>query len=290
MSGISQVQIKTSLPYCLYRIDTRFFKLGDEFNSKIRFVKVETTPNRRTQSSQNVEVIRDRWGIDAHSDVEIYTDKTFANVVEAEISTLKIINDFIKRYRFYDRDAVHLVPLTREDLFGLNFLSDGRGIMSASFAGGITVVNPLRNHEISNKIEQSVTNKEDIPLWEELLLNAEQYLYQTEFRHSVLESIIALELVVSEFVRKRCQQKGISNKVANNYLKNVGLTGNIEVTLRLLLDNRQLPDQIILQKCKASINIRNAIVHKGRKNILSIDAQDSLKYSKMLINFLIQYL
>jgi len=46
-----QTQIKTSLPYCLYKMDTRFFKLGDEYNSKIRFTKIEQL-NRRTQSSQ----------------------------------------------------------------------------------------------------------------------------------------------------------------------------------------------------------------------------------------------
>src|SRR3989338_6364162 len=126
--SISKTQIKTSLPYCLYRVDNRFFKTGDKFNTKIRFVKVETTPNRRTQSSQNIETIRDRWGIDAHSDVEIYTDKIFDNkdVDKAEKFTLKLANDFIKTYRYFSPEAVHLIPLTSEDLFGLTILSNGK--------------------------------------------------------------------------------------------------------------------------------------------------------------------
>ena len=286
----SQNKITTSLPYCLYRVDTRFFKLGDGFNSKIRFLKVETTPNRRTQFSQNMEVIRDRWGIDAHSDVEIYTSKIFGKTEESESFALNLINDFVKRYRHYDTDAIHLVSLTKEDLFGLNTLVNGQGVMSISFAGGMTGVNPLLNYEISTKIEQSIKNNEEIPLWIELLCNADQYLYQAEYRHSILESIIALELVISDFIQTKCRQKGISKKDAEEYIKNVGVSGNIKVTLKFLLDKAKLPSQEIFQKCKASITIRNAIVHKGRKDVTSIEAQDSLKYSKMLIEFLNQHL
>lgn len=286
----SQTQIKTSLPYCLYRVDTRFFKLKDRNNSKIRFFKIETTPNRRTQSSQNIEVIRDRWGIDAHSDVEIYTDKTFIKTEDAEIFALKLINDFIRRYRYYDKDAIHLVPLTKEDLFGFNVLTNGHGVMSVSFAGGMTVVNPLRNHEISSKIEESILKKKEIPLWQELLLNAEQYLFKAEYRHSVLESIIALELITSEFIRVKCHEKGVSSKDADKYIKDVGLTGNIEVTIKLLLNNATLPDKETFQKCKGSITTRNAIVHKGRKDVSVTEAKDALKYGKILIDFLIQYL
>lgn len=289
MVANSQTKISTSLPYCLYRVDTRFFKLNDDFGSKIRFLKVETTPNRRTQASQNIEVIRDRWGIDAHSDVEIYTNKTFDKSEESELFALNLINDFVKRYRHYDTDAIHLVSLTKEDLFGFNTLTNGHGIMSVSFAGGMTTVNPLHNYEISTKIEQSITSKEEIPLWVELLCNADQYLYQTEYRHSVLESIIALELVVSRFIRTKCQQKGISKKDSDEYIKNVGVSGNIKVTLKLLLDKVVLPEQKIFEQCKSAITKRNHIVHNG-EDATAIEAQDSIKYGRQLINFITQYL
>lgn len=284
-----QIQIKTSLPYCLYRIDTRFFKLNDGFNSKIRFLKVETTPNRRTQFSQNIEVIRDRWGIDAHSDVEIYTSKVFSNSDEAETFALKLVNDFIRRYRYYHKGAIHLVPLIKEDLFEFNILTNGKGRMSVSFAGGMTIVSPLLNYEISTKVEQSIVNKEEIPLWEELLLKAEQYLYQAEYRHSILESITALELVTSDFIRIKCRQKAISKKDADSYIERVGLTGSIKVTIKLLLNKVKLPEEKVFQKCKASITARNHIVHEG-KDATTIEARDSLKYGKILIDFLVQYL
>lgn len=287
-----QTIIVTSLPYCLYRVDSRFFELGDINNTKIKFIKIETVPNRRTHFSRNIEVIRDRWGIDAHSDVEITTDRNFdiENNNEAENFALGLINDFIKRYKYFDKDAVHLVSLTHEDLIGLSITSNGQGVMSVRMSGGMTAVMPQRNEEISNKIELSLSKKEEIPLWEELLLNSEQYLYQVEYRHSILESIISLELVISAFIRKKCHEKGISTKDAKNYIKDVGLTGNIKVTLQLLLDDKELPNYEIVRKCKAGITIRNKIVHEGRKNISREEVQECLSSCKSLIQFLIPYL
>jgi len=287
MKRANQTKIKTSLPYCLFRVDTRFFKFKDTHNSKIRFLKIETTPNRRTQSSQNIEVIRDRWGIDAHSDVEIYTDKKFDKPEQAESFALELINDFVKRYRYYDKDAIHLVPLTREDLFGLNVLSDGHGVVSMALAGGITVVNPLRNHEISSNIEQSIDKNQEIPFWEELMLNAQQYCYQMDYRHSVLESVIAVELVVSEFIREKCREKGIKDEDANGYIRTYGLTGNVQVTLTLLLDKKSLPKVEIMETCKKSIEIRNKIVHKGKKDVTEKQAKDSIEFGKQMIEFLL---
>jgi len=281
----SKTEIKTSLPYCFYKIDNRFFRLNDTFNSRVQFTKIETTPNRRAFSSQNLETIRDRWGIDAHSDVKIYTDKIFNDIEEAEIFSLQIINNFVKKYRYFDEDAIHMVSLSREDLFGLDVLSNGKGIISIPLGGGIKTVNPLLNHEISNNIEQLITEKKDIPFYEELLLNAKQYIYQTDYRHSILESVIALELVLYAFIKKKCLEKSISEVEASKYIKDIGITGSMEFVLKLLL-NETLPEEEILQKCKGNITIRNKIVHEGRKNVSEREAQDALDYNQRLIQFL----
>lgn len=279
-----QTRIKTSLPYCLYKIDTRFFKLGDSENTKIRFTKQETTPNRRTSASKNVEAIRDRWGIEAHSDVEIYTDKVFPQLDDARQFTVKTVNDFVKRYRYHDTQAVHLVPIIEEDLDMFNSIGpDGLGAVALSFGGGITIYNPMQTQRISDAVDKAITAKEAIPFWSELLLNAEQYLYQGERRHSVLESVIALELVLSEFLSKACAAKGISTAEADKYITDIGLTGNIKVTLRLVLDPAITLDDEVLEKCKAAITIRNAVVHKGRKEVSEIEAESTLTNIRKLI-------
>lgn len=283
----NKTTIKTSLPYCLYKVDSRFFKLNDVFDSKIRFIKIETTPNRRTDSSKNMETIRDRWGIDAHSDVEIYTNKIFDHTEKAETFALEIINNFVQRYRYFDRRAVHLVSLSREDFFGFNVFSDGHGMILMSLAGGITPTDPLLVHEISNKVEKSLAENEQIPFYEELLLNSEQYIYQIEYRHSILESVIALELVLSNFILKKCMKKGIPETDAKKYIQSVGITGNIKVTLTLLLDGTPMPNEEVLEKCKDGIEIRNKIVHKGRKDVSKTEAQETLKQNREMIKFLL---
>ena len=287
MKSQYKTEIKTALPYCLYKIDGRFFDLVDMFQTKIRFTKIQTIPNRRTQSSSGIETIRDRWGIDYHSDVEIYTNKSFeSDDRESEIWTLKIINDFTKKYRYLDRDAVHLVSLTAEDLFGFQVYSDGKGMISVALAGGITTADPLRTYEISTQLETYLKKKEEIPLWEELVLNAEQYLYQADYRHSVLESVIALEIVISNSVLKKCEEKGVSNNEAEKFIKDIGLTGNIKVTLKLLFGDEVLPPDDILEKCKGGITVRNNIVHKGKKIVTEMEATEILKNNKKLIQFL----
>ena len=283
-----QTLIKTSLPYCLYKVDERFFKIDDSFNTKIRFIKVETKQNRRSQDSNNIEAIRDRWGIQAHSDVEMLTDKEFDSEEKAEKFALKNINNFVLRYRFYNKDSVHLVPLIKEDFFGFNLQKpDGKGSFAFTFGGGITTYNPLAVHEMSNQIEVGFITKKEILFWEELVLNADQYLYQGDYRHSVLESVIALELVISKFIIQKCATEGIKQEDAENFIKDIGITGNIKITLKLLLGSTALPNEEILQKCKGGIEIRNKIVHKGRKEVSEGEARDTLENIKKLINFLL---
>jgi hypothetical protein len=246
-------------------------------------------PNRRKASSKNVETIRDRWGIDAHSEVEIQTNKDFSleeGPHQAEIFALDIINEFIKRYRYYAPDSVHLIPLIQEDFFGFNLKIKNQICHTISLAGGIRVSNPLLTYEVSEKMEQSINDEVEIPFWNELLLNAEQFFYQAEYRHSILESVIALELVVSNFIRTLCEKKNISISDADEYIKNIGLTGNIKITLKLLLGDIKLPKEKIFEKCKSGITLRNNIVHKGQKNTTENDAKDTLDNCRLLVKFL----
>jgi len=283
-----QKEIRTSLPYCLYKIDTRFFKVNDSYNTKICFTKEETTPNRRTQVSRNIEAIRDRWGIEAHSDVLIFTDKIFNDLDDAEIFALEVLNEFIKLYRYYDEQAVHLVPLIQEDFFGFRLNDpDGTGTYGISLAGGMQVHDPMRVQGISDSVEKSLIEKEVIPLWKELILNAEQCLYEGDYRHSILEGVIALEVVMSDFITKACTSKGISPEGAKEYINNVGLTGNVKVSLKLHLDSSIALEEDMLTACRSGITIRNKIVHEGRKVVTKNEAEDAITNGKKLIKILL---
>lgn len=283
----SKAQIRTSLPFCLYKVDGRFFKLPDGFNTKIRFNKIETTPNRRTEASQNMETVRDRWGIDAHSNVSISTDKELDSYEQALSFSIETVNNFIKLYRIFDKEAVHLTALIPEDLFGFHYESENAGTFVMGLSGGIRTANHLLTYETSNALEKFISEKQPYYLWQEFLDNSERYLYQGNYRHSVLESVIALEIALSGFINFACKQKGISDNEAKGFIQKVGLTGNIKVSLKLLVtQDMALPQASVLNECEKSIQTRNGIVHKGRNDISTSDAHDALENIRIMINFL----
>jgi hypothetical protein len=135
-------------------------------------------------------------------------------------------------------------------------------------------------------VEKALLDKFELPFWEELLMDAEQYIFQTNYRHSILESVTALEYVVSKFIKKKCTDKNISENDAKGYIKDIGLTGNIKITIKLLIDD-ELPRDEVFEKCKSGITIRNKIIHEGRKEVSASCAQDTYEFSKELIEFLI---
>ena len=61
----------------------------------------------------------------------------------------------------------------------------------------------------------------------------------------------------------------------NKCIKDVGLTGNIQVSIKLFLDSDKLPNNNTFQKCKSGITIRNAIVHKGRTQVSEQEARET---------------
>lgn len=287
-----KTKIKTSLPFCLYRVDERVYNLNDGSNTTIKFIKQKIEPSRRTSESQNIEFLRDRWGVDAYSKVEIETEKNFSGDTKAEDAkkfTLNIINDFINLYRYFDNESIHLANLIEEDLFEFMVETDGHGIFSLGFSGGMTVLDPKKITEISNRLEKAINEKYQIPFWRELLLKTHHYFFVGDYRMSILESIIALEFVLATFIKNECKEKGISDGEAEKYIIDVGLSGNLKINIKLLLEKEKLPPDIIFNKCKAGIKIRNAIIHEGRKFVSQKEVEETIWAVSEMIHFLLSH-
>ncbi|MDP1760558.1 MAG: hypothetical protein Q8L01_03920, partial [Candidatus Woesebacteria bacterium] len=69
------------------------------------------------------------------------------------------------------------------------------------------------------------------------------------------------------------------------YIKNIGITGNIKVTVKMLIE-KNLPSDDIFEKCKSGISIRNKIVHEGREYVNNNEAKDTFGSNKSMIEFL----
>jgi len=253
-------KIKSSLPYCLYHIDDRFFKMNNG-KDKIQFTKEPLIPNRRTAEMVGMETIRDRWGIDAYSKVFIITERQFKDESDAKKHTLRLVNKFITIHRHFDETAVHLIPLISEDLSEFIWEASGKGVAILGLSGGIAISNPLLIQVVSSKIDGFFREDLKLQLLEELLLNAEQYIYQGQFRQATIETAIALELVVQKFITGVCEEKKIKSGYIQDYIKDVGIYSQLNILLRLLINDNFMDE--ILEKCKTGVNIRNNVIHKA---------------------------
>jgi hypothetical protein len=75
-------------------------------------------------------------------------------------------------------------------------------------------------------------------------------------------------------------------------LKGIGLTGSIDVELKQISPAGFFPDDL-LQECKASITLRNKILHKGKRDITrqeALNAADNVSQLANLIRRLTQEL
>ena len=125
-------KIEALLPFCLYNLDERCFKIDDKYNTKIKFTKFKKEPNIRTSESHNIEFLNDRWGIDACSQVTIDTDRQFTDNKKAKLKMLEVVNDIIKIYRYFDKESVHLTTLTVTDIFNFNLIQGEKGVILCS--------------------------------------------------------------------------------------------------------------------------------------------------------------
>jgi hypothetical protein len=284
-----KITIKAKLPFCLYKLDERYFQIDSQ--TRIRFFREKIEPSRRTSSSENMEFLNDRWGIDGFSRIEIETEKDIdlseSMSDEARTFTLRIINKFISLYRYFDDTAVHLVNLIESDLMDFSVEKDGRASFAIGFGGGITPINPQKIASVSSMLENAIRDGYEIPLWRELILNAEHYCYIGDFRMAILESVTALELVISKFISGELFAAGVKEKEIKEFIKETGVAKGLNVVVRLLVGKSGMPDDL-LEKCKGTITKRNKIVHEGRKETNYQSTKDSIIAIYQLIQLLLE--
>ena len=108
----------------------------------------------------------------------------------------------------------------------------------------------------------------------ELLANSKYLINQGHRRSSIIESVTALEVAVSEFtkkpkidVMKMAEYKSrIDTSNIGNQSKHLGFTGSLRYLIPLLFHSDELDDEI-LKKCFQAIEIRNNVVHKGQRDV-----------------------
>ena len=156
---------------------------------------------------------------------------------------------------------------------------------SITTSGALTLSSGQPKYAINLKdFEKSLINDQEMFLPDVFLLNAKDALFKEDTRRATLEGVIALELVLSEFILKRGMEKGIGEADLKGVLKEIGLTGNLKVSLKFILKDTEIIDDDLLSICKSAITVRNKIVHEGLREILFNDTEERILAIETFIN------
>jgi hypothetical protein len=108
---------------------------------------------------------------------------------------------------------------------------------------------------------------------DEILIQAHIFQQQSNFRMTVLESVIALEFAVYSVVRNFAKSKGMGKDKIEALIFNLGLSQTVD-SLRLF--SNDLPSSETISSCKAAITMRNKIVHEACLTVTHEEAQKAL--------------
>lgn len=294
------VLITVVLPVCLH-LDSRTFYLPYRNGTHIEILTENFFSEKETYlgSGRNVEVESDEFShfrftrirmriphfekdpIDPATILERYKN-TFFQALNTFIDSVRIV---LKRYglrNFYDYGEF-FEPVIATSSEKLN--PSGLHIASISFGKGpLTMAKPLRSEEEHSEIQELINRGISLP--EAFLSDAKRELYYNNDIHALLNAVIALEIRLSDTVRNIATKKGVDEDSIEKFLVDVGLAGNIKTTLKLLVPNScVLPSEGAFQKCKAAITIRNAIMHKGRREISHREVNDLMGSIESMIRF-----
>ncbi len=272
------IEITVTLPICLH-LDGRTFIMPFKQNTsaEIRTNNVFNNQSTHLGYATNCEVISDSFSHFRFTEITVkfpvfeqppipenqIQDKyanTFFIILNNFLNCVRIA---LKRYALkeYHSYTEFLGPVNVKSYYTSGAI--GMGI-SINF-GGLSAALPIRSEQEHKVTQQLLTN--GYPLDEIFLADSKRELHYSNYIHSILNAVIALEIKISELISTIATKKEINKEAIENFIKDVGLTGNIKTTLKLLLEPNQLPDDEILGKCKTAITLRNAIMHKGRRDL-----------------------
>ena len=112
-------------------------------------------------------------------------------------------------------------------------------------------------------IVEAIQDNLESPPEQEFITNALEHLKVRNYRLALIESIICLEIVLTQYLKAFFSiNKQIPEKRINNFLNpNLGLNARISVLLNLCLDERDI-ESVNFTNILRAINRRNHIIHK----------------------------
>jgi hypothetical protein len=220
----------------------------------------------------NAEIVRDRLGRLRYTKVSVISD-TLKNSMTRIVSA---VNKLIDLYRMVS-DEYWLYRIRREDIL---FISSER-----EFAyEGLSKAKPDISNQSLDRLKHLLSDKGSAPTFYLLFLDAKSALYEGKYALAIIYSITALEAIVKQFIKKKAEEKQLSD-ITLKQLENMYLSSLVKVVLRLLLSKDELTDELVKEFTKAN-KLRNNIIHEAETDISKESAEKATKMVLQMIGIL----
>jgi len=294
------IVIAVILPICLH-LDERIFKIPYK---KETFIEIKTknffsNKYSRVGTATNMEIKSDTFSQFRFTNFQMKMPH-FGNekidlekiAQKYEKAFFKYYNKFIDAYRIVSgREKIRNYWNFNEFLKPINVSAshdinpEEYQVVSWDF-GDEPLVNRqnLRTEDEHKLLEEYLTK--ELLLYKQFILDAQRDFLFGNYIQCNLNAVIALEIMVSDYIRNYAAKKGIDTNSIDNFIKDVGLTGNIKITIKLITPNEiALPSDETFSNCKTAITTRNKIVHQGLRGINETELEKNLNSIEELINF-----
>jgi hypothetical protein len=214
---------------------------------------------------------------------------------KAKETVLQFLNRFIETVK-YVSEEYWVEPARYQDVISYDvYYWDGKkeypalkSLLDTGVGGmGVGVGNPFKIDE--GKIKQLgdiLVAEEDLDTGKLFILSSKDACLQEDFRLATIESVTALEIVLYEFIRKQGKKLKIPKRDLDNFIKEVGLTGNISIVLKMLTKGLEQIDEEVIATCKGAIKTRNKILHEGLRDVYSTDAEKRVIAIEKMLEYL----
>jgi hypothetical protein len=214
---------------------------------------------------------------------------------KAKVTVLQFINRFAETARYVTKQY-WVEPIRYQDLLSYEaFYWDGWLKYSAGLTlldigtGGIRIGtgHPFQIEEAKVKeLKSLLANESELDASQVFILNSKDACLQEDYRLAIIESITALEIVLYRFIRLQGKRLKIPRKDIDDFIIQVGLTGNISIVLKMLTEGLEQIDEVTLSKCKGAITTRNKILHEGLRDIAATETEERVISVEKMVDYL----
>jgi hypothetical protein len=310
LSSNAQTVFEFDLPYAIPVSDGSYsIKIGTNI-STILIKRMQRTDVAGFKGSGFLQLQFDKYGKSSFSRIQL-TLPLIVNLKEkgrvplllekgivrlkAKETVLHILNRFIEAVR-YVTEQYWVEPARYQDIlsYQIYYLDGGKKhpamlTLIDSGVGGIGVGNKHPFEVEKQKIAQLndvLLEKQELDTSHIFILNSKDACLQEDFRLATIEAVTALEMVLYKFIKMRGEKLGIPKGNLRNFIKETGLTGNINVVLKMLTEGLEQIDEDIINVCKGAITTRNKILHEGFRDVYSTDTEKRIIAIEKMLDYL----